>query len=77
MTLSPDAARVTTPRSGLTGAEAAARRPPGGNRLPVEGPPSPLRLFVAQLMHFFALLLWGAAVLAYVGGMPQLAERSR
>ena len=58
---------------GLTGAEAAQRRPPGGNRLPVERPPSPLRLLVAQLVHFFALLLWAAAVLAYVGGLPQLA----
>ena len=49
------------------------RRPPGGNRLPVEGPPSPLRLLVAQLVHFFALLLWAAAGLAFIGGMPQLA----
>jgi magnesium-transporting ATPase (P-type) len=76
VTLSPDAARSTpgaVSRAGLTGAEAAARRPPGGNRLPVEGPPSPLRLLAAQLVHVFALLLWGAAALAFVGGMPQLA----
>ena len=66
-------ATVTDAPGGLTSAEAAARRPPGGNRLPVEGPPSPVRLLVAQLVHFFALLLWGAAVLAFVGGMPQLA----
>jgi len=59
--------------AGLSSAEAARRRPPGGNRLPVEGPPSPLRLLVAQLVHFFALLLWAAAVLAFVGGLPQLA----
>jgi calcium-translocating P-type ATPase len=39
----------------------------------VEGPPSPLRLLVAQLVHFFALLLWAAAGLAFIGGMPQLA----
>jgi calcium-translocating P-type ATPase len=58
---------------GLSAAEAARRRPPEGNRLPVEGPPSPLRLLVAQLVHFFALLLWAAAALAFVGGMPQLA----
>ena len=25
-----------------------------------------------QLVHFFALMLWAAAVLAFVGGMPQL-----
>jgi magnesium-transporting ATPase (P-type) len=39
----------------------------------VESAPSPVRLLVAQLVHFFALLLWGAAVLALVGGLPQLA----
>lgn len=61
------------PGRGLTAAEAARRRPAGGNRLPVESAPSPARLLVAQLVHFFALLLWGAAVLALVGGMPQLA----
>ena len=59
--------------TGLTTAEAVRRRPAGGNRLPVERPPSPVRLLVAQLVHFFALLLWAAAILALVGGMPQLA----
>ncbi|NIH69188.1 cation-translocating P-type ATPase [Modestobacter marinus] len=58
--------------SGLTSAEAAARRVPGGNRLPEQGAPSPVRLLARQFVHFFALLLWGAAVLAVVGGMPQL-----
>ena len=57
---------------GLSAAEAARRRPSGGNRLPVDRPPSPVRLFVQQVVHFFALLLWGASVLAFVGGMPQL-----
>ncbi|WP_409329844.1 cation-translocating P-type ATPase [Trujillonella humicola] len=61
------------PPADLTSAEAAARRPPGGNRLPVEQPPSPVRLLVAQFVHFFALLLWAAAGLALVGGLPQLA----
>jgi magnesium-transporting ATPase (P-type) len=65
--------RATTPPAGLSSAEAAARRTPGGNRLPVERPPSPVRLLVAQLVHFFALLLWAAAGLAFVGGLPQLA----
>jgi calcium-translocating P-type ATPase len=64
---------VTTSASGLTSAEAASRRSPRGNRLPVERPPSPLRLLLAQFVHFFALLLWAAAVLAFIGGMPQLA----
>jgi calcium-translocating P-type ATPase len=64
--------RATDPANGLTSAEVAARRVPGGNRLPVERSPSPVRLLAAQLVHFFALLLWGAAVLAFLGGMPQL-----
>jgi calcium-translocating P-type ATPase len=63
---------VTAVADGLTSAEAARRRAPGGNRLPLERPPSPVRLLAAQLVHFFALLLWGAALLAFVGGMPQL-----
>jgi calcium-translocating P-type ATPase len=69
----PPGAPVTPPADGLTTAEAVRRRPPGGNRLPVEGPPSPVRLLVAQFVHFFALLLWAAAGLALIGGMPQLA----
>ncbi|MFQ1002425.1 cation-translocating P-type ATPase [Modestobacter sp. SSW1-42] len=63
---------VDRSKAGLTGAEVSARRVPGGNRLPVQRPPSPVRLLVAQMVHFFALLLWAAAALAVVGGMPQL-----
>ncbi|WP_218591881.1 cation-translocating P-type ATPase, partial [Pseudonocardia oceani] len=44
----------------------------GPNTLPAPRPPSPLRQFVRQLTHFFALMLWVAAGLAVVGGMPQL-----
>jgi len=62
-----------TQTHGLTAAEAVRRRPRDGNRLPVERPPSPVRLLLAQLVHFFALLLWAASVLAFIGGMPQLA----
>ncbi|QKW33929.1 cation-transporting P-type ATPase [Actinomadura sp. NAK00032] len=59
---------------GLTSAEAAARlRADGPNALPQERPPSPLISLARQLVHFFALLLWAAALLAYAGGMPQLA----
>ena len=45
----------------------------GANEIPVAHGPGAARRLVAQLTHFFALLLWVAAVLAYVGGMPQLA----
>ncbi len=61
-------------RRGLTSTEAAARlRRDGPNALPVPRPPSPALLLAKQMTHFFALLLWAAAGLAYLGGLPQLA----
>ncbi len=59
---------------GLTSAEAAsllARH--GPNTLPPPERPRPWRQLVAQFTHFFALLLWVAAALALVAGMPPLA----
>lgn len=62
---------IATP--GLTTDEARRRLAADGpNALPAPRPPSPLLLVARQLVHFFALLLWGAAVLAVVAGMPQL-----
>jgi P-type Ca2+ transporter type 2C len=59
--------------AGLSHEEAAARLVQAGpNRLPQARGPSLPRQFAAQLLHFFALLLWVAAVLAFVGQMPQL-----
>ncbi|WP_088315167.1 cation-transporting P-type ATPase [Kineosporia sp. R_H_3] len=59
---------------GLTSAEAAFRlRTDGPNLMPVARGPSAARLLLRQMVHFFALLLWGAAGLAAVAGMPQLA----
>ena len=61
-------------RRGLTASEVAARlRRDGPNVLPAPRPPSPALLLARQMTHFFALLLWVAAALAYLGGMPQLA----
>jgi P-type E1-E2 ATPase len=58
---------------GLTTDEARRRLAADGpNTLPAPRPPSPFLLLARQLVHFFALLLWGAAVLAVVGGLPQL-----
>jgi hypothetical protein len=58
---------------GLSHQEAAARLAQAGpNRLPQARGPSLPRQFAAQLLHFFALLLWVAAVLAFVGQLPQL-----
>ncbi len=59
---------------GLTAGQAAARlRADGPNILPAPRPPPAVLLLARQLTHFFALLLWAAAGLAYLGGMPQLA----
>ncbi len=59
--------------SGLSSAEAARRLERAGpNRLPqVRGVPGWRRL-LAELSHFFAVMLWVAAGLAFVAGMPQL-----
>ena len=54
---------------GLTTAEAERRRAEQGpNRLPAPRRPSTLR----RLVHFFALMLWVAGVLALLAGLPQL-----
>ena len=59
---------------GLTAVEAAARlRRDGRNVLPSGHGPSALRQLLAQLTHFFALMLWIAAGLAWLAGLPQLA----
>ena len=64
---------VGTASLGLTDTEARARLARDGpNRLPPPRHPSSLRRFVDQLVHFFALMLWVAAVLAFVAGLPQL-----
>jgi magnesium-transporting ATPase (P-type) len=66
-------AELGTARQGLTDLEAAARlQRLGPNRFPrPRGPTLTMRL-VEQLVHFFALMLWAAAGLAFVGGLPEL-----
>ena len=68
------AVEARTDAMGLTGFEAAARlERDGPNVLPErKGRPVWLQL-VGQLVHFFALMLWVAAMLSFVAGMPQLA----
>ena len=60
--------------TGLTSAEVAQRRARDGpNELPrPDRKPAFLQL-LAQWTHFFAILLWVAAALAAIAGMPQLA----
>jgi calcium-translocating P-type ATPase len=58
----------------LTSADASARLlRDGPNTLPAAEGPHPVRLLVLQLTHLFALMLWLAAGLAVLAGMPQLA----
>jgi magnesium-transporting ATPase (P-type) len=67
-------ATSTAPPDGLSSDEARSRlRRDGANLLPPPPRPHPLRLLTAQLVHFFALMLWTAALLAWVAGMPALA----
>jgi magnesium-transporting ATPase (P-type) len=67
-------AALDTGPEGLTAVEAAARLlTDGPNRLPAPVRGGALRRLIAQMTHFFAALLWAAAVLAWVGGMPALA----
>ncbi len=58
---------------GLSSVEAAARLAADGpNLLPQPRRRSLLRRLLGELVHFFALMLWVAGVLALVAGMPQL-----
>ncbi len=60
--------------TGLTSAEVRLRRErDGSNLLPEPKRPSALRLLLAQLTHLLAVLLWVAAGLALLAGMPALS----
>jgi len=66
-------AGTTLAADGLSSAEARRRLAADGpNELPSPRPPSPLLILLRQLTHFFALMLWVAAALAVIGGLPQL-----
>jgi magnesium-transporting ATPase (P-type) len=58
---------------GLSESEARQRLAAAGpNRLPTVRPPAAWRRLVAQLVHFFAVMLWVASALAFVAGLPEL-----
>jgi len=60
--------------TGLTGAEVALRRERDGpNTVPAPRRTPAWRHLLAQMTHFFAAMLWVAAVLALLAGMASLA----
>ncbi|CAN5257068.1 cation-transporting P-type ATPase [soil metagenome] len=59
---------------GLTSVEAAVRLATDGpNLMPEPARPHPLRELARQMVSFFAVMLWVAAGLALIAGMPALA----
>jgi magnesium-transporting ATPase (P-type) len=59
---------------GLSDQEVEDRRARfGDNRLPPPTPTPAWRRLLGELTHFFALLLWVAALLSVVAGLPELA----
>lgn len=61
------------PPGGLAPEEAAARLArEGPNLLPAPPRPEAWRRLAAQMVHFFALMLWVASGLAFVAGLPEL-----
>jgi calcium-translocating P-type ATPase len=69
----PEDVITTRALTGLSTTQAGELlRQHGPNILRTESKPSTVLLLLRQFTHFFALLLWGASILAVVGGMPQL-----
>jgi magnesium-transporting ATPase (P-type) len=65
---------VTSALAGLTTEQAGRRLAEDGpNRLPAVRGPSALRALLAQMTHLLAMLLWVAAGLALLAGLPPLA----
>ncbi len=66
-------ADLRTRLDGLSSEDAADRlRREGPNALPRPKSPGAARRLLAQMIHFFALMLWVAAAFAFVAAMPQL-----
>lgn len=65
---------VAARAGGLSSADARRRLAESGPNVITEAKgPSHLRRFTANFVHLLALLLWGGAILALVGGMPALS----
>jgi magnesium-transporting ATPase (P-type) len=66
-------AAAAGPEPGLSVDEAARRlAAEGPNRMPLPARVPAWRRLAAEMVHFFALLFWVAAVLAFVAGLPEL-----
>jgi magnesium-transporting ATPase (P-type) len=66
-------ADLATSQEGLSAGEARVRlHRDGPNLLPQARGPGLARQLLDQMLHFFAIMLWLASGLAFIGGMPQL-----
>jgi magnesium-transporting ATPase (P-type) len=67
-------ARLRSRREGLSSEEAAGLLAiVGANELPHPREPGVVRKIIRQMTHLFAIMLWIAAILAWIGGLPELA----
>ena len=71
--MKPEAVQLAPDLSGLTSAHAAVLlKQHGLNQMPAEREMPKWKRLLLELTHFFALMLWVAAALAFVAGLPEL-----
>lgn len=71
--MKPEAVQLSPDLSGLTLAHAAVLLEQYGlNQMPAEREVPKWKRLLLELTHFFALMLWVAAALAFVAGLPEL-----
>lgn len=73
MAMKPGTTQLTPDLSGLSSAQAAVLlKQHGPNQVPAEREVPRWKRLLLELTHFFALMLWVAAALAFVAGLPEL-----
>lgn len=71
--MKPEAVQLSPDLSGLTSAYAEVLlKQHGLNQMPAEREVPKWKRLLLELTHFFALMLWVAAALAFVAGLPEL-----
>jgi magnesium-transporting ATPase (P-type) len=71
--MKPEAVQLSPDLSGLTSARAAVLLEQHGlNQMPAEREVPKWKRLLLELTHFFAVMLWVAAALAFVAGLPEL-----